>query len=293
MRSSLYSLAGFKAAFVIGQLLPRALTQWMGAKIALASYRQRPAVQAALTANLQRVTQFNGAGLEALCHENVRNFGRMLADYFRCAGLDAAQQAQRLLEEWRGLEHLEAAHAAGRGTIVVTAHLGHWELGGILLARHGWPLHVVTLEEPTTALTHWRDACRRHLGIGTVAVGPGHPFSFVELIQTLRRNELVAMLVDRPHAGTGAPVQFFGRETEFSTAAALLAHHTGAAVLPAFVLQRPGGRYISFAEPIIPMATSRSPRSVLGENTQRIATIFEAIIREHPEQWFNYVPVWG
>jgi len=249
-------------------------------------------VQATLAANLRRVTGREGAALDTLCRANVANFGHMLADYFLCAGIDAARKARRLLEEWHGIEHLEAARAAGRGTIIVTAHLGHWELGGIFLTRHGWPLNVVTLEEPSTDLTRWRDAHRRHLGIHTIAVGPGHPFAFVELIQKLRANELVAMLVDRPYEGTGAPVQFFGGETGFSTAPALLAHHTGAAVLPAFVLQNGSGRYVSFAEPIIPMQTGKDPRELLCANAQRIATIFEAIIRAHPEQWFNYVPVW-
>jgi KDO2-lipid IV(A) lauroyltransferase len=230
--------------------------------------------------------------LQALCRENVANFGRMLADYFLCSGMNAVSQANRLLEERRGLDHLEAARAHGRGTIVVTAHLGHWELGGVTLARHGWPLTVVTLEEPSSELTRWRDTCRRHLGIRTIAVGPGHPFAFVELIQTLRRNELVAMLVDRPYAGTGAPVRFFGGQTEFSTAPALLAHHTGAAVLPAFVLQKPNGRYVSFADPPIALGVDTNPRRAMGENTQRIAAIFEAIVRAHPDQWFNYVPVW-
>jgi KDO2-lipid IV(A) lauroyltransferase len=292
-RNPLYSLAGFKAAYAIAQVMPRSVCQWLGLTTALATYDRRPTVRAALEDNLHRVTGKTGAELEALCRENVANFGRMMADYFLCAGMNAASRADRLLEEWRGLEHLEAAHAEGRGTIVVTAHLGHWELGGVTLARHGWPLTVVTLEEPSTALTRWRDACRAHLGIRTIAVGPGHPFSFVELIQTLRRNEIVAMLVDRPYADTGAPVQFFGKRTGFSTAPALLAHHTGAKVLPAFVLQKPNGRYVSFADPAIEMLEDKDPRRVLGENTQRIATLFEAIVRTHADQWFNYVPVWN
>jgi lauroyl/myristoyl acyltransferase len=292
-RSSLYTLAGFKAAFTFAQVMPRAVCQWLAPRIALASYRRRAPVRAALEDNLRRVTGKDGAELDALCGENVANFGRMLADYFLCAGMNASSRADRLLEEWRGLEHLEAARAHGHGTIVVTAHLGHWELGGVTLARHGWPLTVVTLEEPSTSLTRWRDACRAHLGIRTIAVGPGHPFSFVELIQTLRRNEIVAMLVDRPYAGTGAPVRFFGEKTEFSTAPALLAHHTGARVLPAFVLQKPNGRYVSFADPPIALIEEKDPRRALGENTQRIATSFEAIVRAHPHQWFNYVPVWN
>ena len=291
-RSALYTLRGFKLAFIAGQVLPRAASQWLARRIALASYGRRPRISATLRENLRRVTGRQDAELEALCRENVANFGSMLADYFLCAGMNAAARARELLDDWRGLDHLEGARARGRGTIIVTAHLGHWELGGIMLTRHGWPLTVVTLEEPSTGLTRWRDACRAHLGIRTIAVGPGHPFAFVELIQTLRRNELVAMLVDRPHAGSGAPVRYFGGKTEFSTAPALLAHHTGATVLPAFVLQKPNGRYVSFADPPIAFVEDPDPRRALGENTQRLATIFEAIVRAHPEQWFNYVPVW-
>ena len=114
----------------------------------------------------------------------------------------------------------------------------------------------------------------------------------MEMLEALRRNESVAMLVDRPYAGTGLPVDFCGARTEFSSAPALLAHHSGATVLPAFVLLNEQRRYVSFAAPAIPLATAPAARAVLGENTQRIATMFESIIRSHPEQWFNYSPVW-
>ena len=293
MRESLYSLAGFKAAFALAHLLPRPAAQALAAMIGGTAYRRNADAQAALRANLQLVTGLTGAALEALCAENVANFSHMLADYFLCAGADAARQCDALIEGWSGFENLAAARAVGRGTIVVTGHLGHWELGGLVLARRGLPLTVITLEEPSTGLTRWREACRRRLGIKTIAVGPGHPFAFVEMIQTLRRNELVAMLVDRPYAGTGAPVRFFGHDTEFSTAPALLAQHTGAAVLPAFVLRQASGRYLTLAEPIIPMPATTDRRADLAVNTQGLATAFEGIIRQHPAQWFNYVPIWS
>ncbi len=293
MRDAIYSLRGFKAAFATARLLPRSTCQWLSARIGLAAYSRSAEAQSALRANLSLVTGLRGPALDALCARNVTNFSQMLADYFLCAGADATKQAAALLHGRSGVEHLAAARAQGNGAIVVTGHLGHWELGGLMLARHGLPLTVITLEEPSTGLSRWREACRRQLGIKTITVGPGHPFAFVEMIQTLRRNEFLAMLVDRPYSGTGTSVNFFGHETQFSTAPALLHQHTGAAVLPAFVLQDGQGGYLTNAEPIIPMdKDAADPAAALAINTQRIASVFEAIIRRHPEQWFNYVPIW-
>ena len=285
-----YSLGTFRLARLLSNLLPRAACQFLADRIGRVSFYLGKKSREALRGNLRPVTGLGGSGLDALCRENFANFIKMLADYFYCTNRSETR-VPKLLEEWRGYENLTAALDRGKGVIVVTGHLGNWELGGILLALKKLPMTVVTLDEPTTELTRWRDDYRRKLGIKTITVGAEN-FSFVEMIQTLRRNEIVAMLVDRPYANSGTPVQFFGCETEFSTAPALLWQHTDAAVLPAFVLQNKKGRYLSFADPAIPMERQDDPRKAIARNTQRVATAFEKIIREHPEQWFNYVPIW-
>ena len=312
-----YSDAGFKLGYTFARLLPRAVCRGIGSLLGLAGYFTNDTSHAALRENLRRVTEFHqGANAEAdtdadlassaasppdhervkasrlerICLDNFRNFGRMLADYFFCTAAQPAQ-IRALLDEWHGIDNLKAALAEGRGVVLITAHLGNWELGGTLLALDGWPINVVTLEEPTGELTRTRDEYRKRLGIRTIAVGE-NKFAFVEMIAALRRNEIVCMLVDRPYAETGAPVSFFGRETGFSSAPVLLWQHTGAAIIPAFVLQNPGGRYHAFAEPPIALEPIADRRESLARNTQYIATAFEKIIRPHPEQWFNYVPIW-
>ena len=112
------------------------------------------------------------------------------------------------------------------------------------------------------------------------------------MINTLRNNGIVAMLVERPQESSGTPVNFFGREMLFSSGPALLWQHTDATVLPAFVLQKNDGRYLSLIDPAVPMKQDANPREGLAGNTQRIATIFETIIRDHPDQWYNFVPIW-
>lgn len=289
MRPAVYSLRAFKLGLAAARLLPRKVAHRVAVALALRIYENQGGAREALAQNLKVVTGTTGGELERLCTANVSHFARMLADYFYCAG---GGNARDLLDQWDGIEHVEAARAAGRGVILVTAHLGNWELGGILLALRGLPMNVVTLEEPTTELTRWRDAYRRQVGIRTHPVGPGHDFAFVELIRTLRAGGIVAMLVDRPYAGSGVPVEFFGRRAEFSSAPGLLWQHTGAAVIPAFVLHNESNGYTAFAQAPIAFTKSTEPRADLVANTQLLATHFEHVIRKHPEQWSNYVPIW-
>ncbi len=285
-----YNLGTFRLARFLANILPRPVAQAVAGSLGRASCSFNKKSREALRENLQLVTGMQGESLDQLCRENFANFTRMLADYFYCTG-GTSERAGGLLQEWRGFENLTAALERGKGVILITGHLGNWEVGGILLALKKIPMTVVTLEEPTTELTRWRDDYRKRMGIKTITVG-SDKFSFVEMIKTLRSNEAVAMLVDRPYAGSGTPVRFFGRETLFSTAPALLWQHTDAAVLPAFVLQNKKGRYLSFADTAIPMERHDDQQKAIAINTQLVATAFEAIIREHPEQWFNYVPIW-
>ena len=272
MRPSLYQFRAFQAAGVLARLLPRPMLQRLAPLIGRATYALNPAGRSALRENLRALTGQTDAALDALCADNVAYFSRMLADYFQC-GTGDPTHASALLHEWRGFEHFENARARGKGIVLVTAHLGNWELGGTLLALRGLPMTVITLEEPSTDLTRWRDQSRQRLGIKTITVGPGHDFAFVEMIQVLRRNEILAMLVDRPYAGTGSNVRFCERAKEFSSAPALLWQHTGAAVVPAFVLLESGGRYISFADAPLDFKSHEDKRAALVENTDRKSVV--------------------
>jgi KDO2-lipid IV(A) lauroyltransferase len=291
MRSPLYNFSVFKFGYATAQILPRPIAQRVADGIAWWGLRHSAELRSVMAENLRVVTGCAGKALTTLVRDNVRGFCRMLADYFLCAG-DRAARARELVTEWSGLEHLEAARTRGKGTILITGHVGHWELGGLLLALSGMPITVVTLPEPSPELMRWREAARRRLGIRTIAVGPGHDFAFVEMLRVLRGNGVLAMLVDRPYSGTGMPVRQFGRETQFSTAAATLAHHTGASIVPAFVLRQPDTRYRAAACAPIEQVDG-DLRDTLSGNVQRIADLFESIIRQYPEQWFNYVPVFS
>jgi KDO2-lipid IV(A) lauroyltransferase len=291
VRSPLYNLSVFKFGYASAQIIPRPIAQRIALGFAWWSLRHSEELRRVMGENLHIATGRTGDELQLLVRDNVRSFCQMLADYFLCAG-DKAVRAKELVTAWSGLEHLEAARARGKGTILITGHVGHWELGGLLLALSGVPITVVTLPEPSPELMRWREIARQRLGIRTIAVGPGQEFAFVEMLRVLRGNGVLAMLVDRPYSGAGMPVKQFGHQTQFSTAAALLAHHTGASIVPAFVLRQPDTRYLAAAYPPVEQLEG-DLRETLPRNIQRIADLFASIIQKYPEQWFNYVPVFS
>jgi Kdo2-lipid IVA lauroyltransferase/acyltransferase len=284
-RNGWYSPLSFETASRIISHSPRGLTREFSAQVGRLGYLFCKERRAALRGNLEALTN-DPKRLDAITQGCFENFLRMLHDFCDCAAA-GTPRINALLTDRRGFEFLEQARQRGKGTLLITGHLGAWELGGMTLAADGFPVNVVTLEEPTEELNKWRQEYRDRFGIKTITVG-SDKFAFVEIIQALRRNELVAMLVDRPYLNSAVDVRFFDRTTRFSSAAARISQITEASVMPAFVLQLEPGKYGCYAYPRIEMPIT----DTIEENSQRIANVFQSIIREFPEQWFNFVPIW-
>ena len=285
-RNAWYAPQTFEAARWLTRRLPRTITRSLAVCVGELCYRLCSDRRKAILSNLAAITP-DIDRQDKLCRSCFHNFLRMLHDFCDCTA-DGTQRLKALMFERRGFQFLEAARRQGRGTLLITGHLGAWELGGMALAADGLSVNVVTLEEPTPELNAWRQKYRERFGIKTITVG-SNKFAFVEIIQALRRNELVAMLIDRPYLNSGVEVRFFERPTLFSAAAARIWQYSGATVVPAFVLQLEPGRYGCYAYPPIDMSIDET----IDENSQRIANVFQAIIREFPEQWFNFVPIWS
>jgi Kdo2-lipid IVA lauroyltransferase/acyltransferase len=284
-RNGWYAPFSFEIGNWIARYVPRPLSRAFAVSMGQLGYQFCQERREALMSNLAVLTS-DRIAQEKLCRTCFVNFLRMLHDFCDSAA-GGIPRLEQLLVERRGFQFLENGRKRGKGTLLLTGHLGAWELGGMALAAEGLPVSVVTLEEPTPELDAWRQKYRAKFGIKTITVG-SDKFAFLEIMQALRRNELVAMLVDRPYLNSGVEVKFFDRPTLFSAAAARIWQHTDATIIPAFVLQLQPGRYGCYAYPPIEMHPDSGPE----ENSQRVADVFQAIIREFPDQWFNFVPIW-
>ncbi len=185
--------------------------------------------------------------------------------------------------DYEGFEHYEAALAQGRGVLFLTAHLGNWELSATAHALLGHPMHVMIRPLDNPLLDGLLDRRRRACGNQTIAKQQ----SVRPVLQALRRNEAVGVLIDQNTAGEGGIfADFFGIPAASTSGLAKIARRTGAAVIPGFALWRPRERrYVLKFYPPLEMVSTADEERDLKENTQRCQTAIEEVIREHPEQW--------
>ena len=275
--------AVYRVGAAVAGLLPRALRLRAAQTVAMAAAGRFPAERAVVRATLARIV--DGATpleLDALVAKVFDNFAICFTDLITS---NRGHGADGLLANTEGIEHLAAAERLGRGLVVVTAHLGNWELGGRLLAGTVTrPTHVVVAPERDPAVERF---LRGNGGPVRFLTRTG-PLNVLPLVSALRRNEVVALQGDRALGGRGDRLHtFFGVPAPFPLGPFVLARAAGAPVLPAFCLLRADRRYtIAIGEP---WAVAPGGES---EALARWVSVLEEMVRRHPTQWFNFYDVW-
>ena len=286
--SALYGATAWRWGQRLGRWLPEGVTLTLASVGAVAYRRLRPARFAIVVNNLKPVVGPAPGAAERAARANFQQFAGKLVDLWR---YEAGVPMEQRIHPAAGWEHFSAALESGRGVLLVTPHLGNWEFGAPLLRQFGQRPLVLTAPEPGDQFTDLRAAARARLGIDTLVVGED-PFAFVEVIRRLQSGGVVALLVDRPPAATAVDVTFLGRPFRASIAVAELARASGAVVLPVYLVRGTAG-YQAHALAPIPY-----DRRQLGDRTRRIAftgdilRAFEPVVRQFPDQWFHFVPVW-
>lgn len=222
-----------------------------------------------------------------LARRTFRNLAVTAVDQFRLPGIDPAEL--RALFEIRGLEHIDASQARGKGTIIVTAHLGPYELAAACVASQGYPIHGM-VENLDPALLEALTAYRSATGMRIVNMKEGIRAAY----RILGQNELLALVSDRAigEARSAIDVPFAGGIRPMPIGPAVFAQATGAAIVTAFASRNPAGtpRYLmEFDPPFHAEGRDEADRMRL---MSRIVERMEAAIRRNPDQWFVFQPDW-
>jgi lauroyl/myristoyl acyltransferase len=211
------------------------------------------------------------------------NYARYMVDVVRLPHLKPRELFENIRVE--GWEHVEAAYTHGKGVVFATGHIGNWDMAGAAFAARGRPVSalVETLSPP-----RWNERVQRtrtRAGVKAIPIENGPR----EMLAALRKQEGLAVLVDRPMAQDGVPVTFFGRPTRVPGGAATLALRTGSPVVPAALVRDPrGGGYLAHIGP--PIFGSRGDDAAVV--MQGVMNWLEGIIRLYPDQWFMFRRMW-
>lgn len=181
-----------------------------------------------------------------------------------------------------GLEHLAAVMAAHGRALVVTAHLGNWELLSLAHRLTGFPLAIVVrpLDAP------WLDALVRRLRAAAGVEIIEKSRAVRPVLEALKRGRLVAILLDQNATRReGVFVPFFGRLASTSRSVATIAVRTGTPVIPLFIRRDDGGRHrVIVVPPLYPPHRPTVDEAVV-ELTTACAGAIERAIRAAPDQW--------
>jgi Kdo2-lipid IVA lauroyltransferase/acyltransferase len=242
-------------------------------------------------ANLRVVT--GRRWVEPLIISSYYKFARNWCDIMLMTRL-SGKALHSLIRRSSDSKPMDDALAAGTGAILVSPHLGNWELGGLGLADLGYPVNVLTFREPDERFNDDRERLRAERGIRFIYVDRDDPspLAIVEAVNALRRNEVLAILGDRDGSSHTIRLDFFGRPTNIPVGAAYLALASGAPVIPVFVLLEKGHYATIMEEPIHFRGGHGKHADAIRSGMERLLAVFERYIRAYPDQWYNYYDFW-
>ncbi len=205
---------------------------------------------------------------------------------FRLAGM--SPRAVRKRTRVVGTELLDAARREGRGVVVVSAHLGNWEVGGAAVIARGYPMDIVVARQRNQLFDRYLTRSRQRLGFGIIPRGAARRLA----LGSLREGRAVGMMGDQDARRAGVFATFFGQPASTARGPAVLAMRAGADVITLFAIRQPGWRprYVVYLEPLAPAPPSDGGRAqrhrAVTALTQAFTTRIEARVREYPDQYF-------
>lgn len=281
MRERLEYAAAWLVLKTLGAL-PRPVARGLAVGMTRLLLLLRPRLRQAAWINLRLAfPAWSDAQRRAVIRKMVRHVGRMAAEFALFPRWTRENVEQTVLLD--GHENFLAGRSRGKGAILLTGHIGGWEISSFAHALYGFPLHYMARPLDNARVDALINHYRCLSGNRPIFKNEGAR----EMLKVLRAAGTIGILADHntlPEEGVF--VEFFGKRASATTGIARLALHTDATVVPGYAYWDESLRKyrLRFEPPIELVRTGDADRDIL-ENTQRFANILEAIIRKFPDQW--------
>ena len=290
LRSIMNGRVGIALALGLGRSLPPSigypLANWIARRIA--TNRRLDMVQAA------RINQWvvNGCALStAQLDQATLNCFRFTAHflydlYHYLDDLPGANQRIRYAPEVESL--LEDMRNRKEGRVIVSLHLGNWDLVAQAAAREGLTALVLSFPNPHEGY-RWQNQMRISAGLEIL---PTSRQALRCAAERLQMGGAVMTAIDRPAQGSRYRPRFFGRPTALPVHHIALALKAHVPVQVVCAIMQPDGVYLIQASEPVPMQPDPNRRAEILQNAEAILKVAEGFIRQAPQQWSMFYPVW-
>jgi KDO2-lipid IV(A) lauroyltransferase len=277
--------AEFAAVWVLVRLLgalPRGMARAVGSAIGGLAYGVLGRLRSVGLRNLAlALPEKVAAERERILRTEYRNLGWLLAEFCLMQGY-TAERASRFIR-YEGLDNYLRARERGKGVLVLTGHLGAWELSSFYHSLMGYPMGMVIRRLDNPLVDRFVNHVRCLHGNRVI-----HKDDFARgLIASMRAGETVGILMDTnmtPPQGVFVP--FFGVQACTASGMARVAAKTGAAVVPGFLLwEESEQKYVLRFGEEMPVVTTGEAELDALVNTEAFTTKIEEYVRQYPEQW--------
>ncbi|MFH1045953.1 MAG: lysophospholipid acyltransferase family protein [Candidatus Omnitrophota bacterium] len=277
------------AAFLIG-ILPIRVTYFLAELIASGYFFFAKKDKINLAHNLSVVLEYtrNPRNINRASRMVFVNFAWYLAEFLRAAKFDLNYLRSHV--EFQGKEHLDQALELRKGVILVSAHLGNWELGSMVVSMSGYPMNIVAWTHKDKKVNNFFIQQRQEKGVAVIPLG----VAVRKVLTALAANQVVAFAgdIDFANPKEGIKVKLFGKDTLMPKGPATFSLKTGAPLVPTFMIREHPDRFrLILQAPILPESSGDSDADRI-RLTEKIAQKMEAMIARYPEQWFMPTPRW-
>jgi KDO2-lipid IV(A) lauroyltransferase len=261
---------------------PRSIARGIGALVGSIALLLTPRLRRAGDLNLRLAfPQKTATERRQILRKLYRNLGWLLAEFCQMPGY-TVQQTQSFIR-YEGLEHYLAARDQGKGVLILTGHLGAWELSSFYHSLMGYPMSIVIRRLDNPLVDNLVNHIRCLHGNQVL-----HKDDFARgLLGSMRRGETVGILMDTNMTPPqGAFVDFFDYPACTGSGMARVALKTGARVLPGFLLwEEATQQYVlRFGAPLN-LPTSENAEADVLAHTALFTKVIEDYIRQYPDQW--------
>ena len=216
---------------------------------------------------------------------NYYQFGQSLIDKVAMM----ASLPQRFTFDFDGEGHLHDMVEQGRGGLLLSAHIGNWEIAGHLLQRLKTRIHILMYDGEHERIKHYLEGVTGERSAHIILIKDDLSHIY-EISNALKNNELVCMHADRFVEGTRTlETDFLGKRARFPLGPFVLATTYRVPVSFVFALKERPTHYHFFASAPI-MAEGRPEMEPL---LKAFVAQMEEKVKRYPEQWYNYYKFWN